>query len=217
MIAAMPQGARGGDKMASQETNAVTSREEPVLDRGRLTTLLQAAAAGDGAALGEVASLTYDELERVAASRLRRAFGASWRNVTLEPAALVNETFLRLLRGEESFANRRHFYAFACQVMATALLDYHRRRAAEKRGGDRVRVTLSGLPAVAAAGVEIPAAVAALDELAALDARKAEVARLRLFWDASLPEIADLLEISVPTVERDWRFARVWLAERLGR
>ncbi|HVS04047.1 MAG TPA: ECF-type sigma factor [Thermoanaerobaculia bacterium] len=190
----------------------------PGQDAGRLTGLLQAAAAGDAAAYAEVATLTYAELERVAESRLRRDFGPGWRAVTLEPAALVNETFLRLLRSGEAFANRRHFFAFACKVMATVLLDYHRRRGADKRGGDHLRVTLSGLPAAGdEPGVAIPAALAALDELETLDPRKAEVARLRLFWDASVAEIAEIVQVSVPTVERDWRFARVWLAERLGR
>ena len=181
-----------------------------------ITLLLGQAAAGDESARERIAAWAYADLERLAARRMRRAFGAGAGALTLEPAALVNETFLRLLESPVGFENRRHFLAFAGQVMLSALVDYQRRRGARKRGGGMVRVTLSALAAGAAEPVVEPADfAAALAELAALDARKAEVVSLRVVWGADNAEAARLLEVSVPTVERDWRFARVWLAERL--
>jgi len=180
-----------------------------------ITRLLQAAAAGDRDSLSQVAAWAYDELERLAAGRLRRRFGGE--AITLEPAALVNETFLRLLRNPIGFENRRHFLAFASQVMLNALADYGRRRRTRKRGGDLVRVTLSGVdPAGSSEGVEIQAFHQALQRLEELDRRKAEVVKLRVLWGAESDEIARYLEVSRPTVERDWRFARAWLAESLG-
>lgn len=181
-----------------------------------ITQLLRLAAAGDPDAFSRVAEWAYADLERLAASRLRRAFGHRAGAITLEPAALVNETFLRLLEAPSGFENRRHFLAFAGRVMLGALVDYQRRRGAGKRGGERVRVTLSGLadqavdPAVDAG--ELAEALAELDRL---DPRKAHVVRLRVLWGADLKESARLLDLSEKTVQRDWRFARTWLARRL--
>ena len=188
---------------------AMPREEEPV------TRWLQAAAAGDAEAAERVAAWAYGELERLAAQRLRREFGRT--DVTLEPAALVSETFLRLLRNPTVFENRRHFFAFVSKVMLRVLIDYQRARGAEKRGADRVRVTLAG---VRGGDEAIPIDVLALDQaLGRLEAsapRKAEVARMRVLWELSMDEIAEVLEISEPTVRRDWRFARTWLAEVLG-
>lgn len=182
-----------------------------------ITLWLGRAAAGDEEATARVAAWAYRDLERLAERRLRRAYGARAGALTLEPAALVNETFLRMLATPPGFENRRHYLAFAGRVMLSALVDYQRERGARKRGGDRVRVTLSGIEPAGSGGAGIdPLDLArALDELEALDARKAEVVRLRLLWGGTSEEIAKLLEVSVPTVERDWRFARSWLADRL--
>ena len=181
-----------------------------------ITLWLGRAAAGDSEARDRVAEWAYRDLERLAGQRLRRAYGAHAGSLTLEPAALVNETFLRMLETPPGFENRRHFLAFAGRVMLSALVDYQRERGARKRGGDRVRVTLSGLGSAAPeeAGIAPLDLVRALDELEALDARKAEVVRLRILWGGSSEEIAELLGVSIPTIERDWRFARSWLADR---
>lgn len=180
-----------------------------------ITQLLGRAAQGDATAFERVAAWAYSELESLAESRMRRRY-RRLDGLTLEPAALVNETFLRLLEKPAGFANRRHFLAFASQVMLGALADYERRRRAQKRGGDRVRVTLSGLTTpTGEAEVPLGDLDAALRELDALDARKADIVKLRVLWGASNAEVARLLEISESTVERDWRFARLWLGERL--
>jgi len=182
-----------------------------------ITQLLQEAADGDGEAFGRVVAWAYADLERLAASRLRRRYGRRAGTPTLEPAALVNETFLRLLERPSAFANRRHFFALASRAMLDALIDYERRRLADKRGGDWVRVTLSGLPSPAApTTAELAALREALEQLEELDSRKADVVRLRVLWGFDVARVAQLLEVSEPTIARDWRFARVWLAGRLG-
>jgi RNA polymerase sigma factor (TIGR02999 family) len=183
--------------------------EEPV------TGWLRAAAEGDSEATERVAAWAYGELERLAARRLQREFGRA--DVTLEPAALVNETFLKLLQQPVAFENRRHFFAFVSKVMLRVLIDYQRSRSADKRGGDRVRLGLTGVHIGEESGpVDLMAFDQALGRLEGLDARKAEVARLRSLWGLSMDEIAGVLGISEPTVRRDWRFARTWLAEALG-
>lgn len=183
-------------------------REEPV------TQWLQEAAAGDPKATERLASWAYSELESLAARRMQREFGRS--DVTLEPAALVNETFVKLLQQPTLFENRRHYLAFVSKVMLRVLKDYQRARRAKKRGGDRVSVTLAGVrDEEAAVPIDVLALEQAFHRLEALDARKAEVARLRSLWGMSMMEIAETLEVSEVTVRRDWRFARTWLAEAL--
>jgi RNA polymerase sigma factor (TIGR02999 family) len=185
-------------------------------DPGDITLLLEQAAAGDATALDALARKVYADLERVAERRLRERFGADLAGVTLEPAALVNETFLKLLRTPLAFANRRHFFAFATRVMLRALTDYQRARAAAKRGGDQLRVTLAGIDSGATPLSTTAEQVgSSFAELEALDPRKAQVVALKVFWGLEATEIAATLEVSVRTVERDWRFARSWLRARL--
>lgn len=186
----------------------MSSEGEPV------TQWLQQAAGGDPQASDRVAAWAYAELERLADRRLRRRFGD--RDVTLEPAALVNETFVKLLQHPIVYANRRHFFAFVSKVMLRVLIDYQRARGAAKRAGDGVRVTLDGISArqgVTAIGAH--ALDQALARLERLDARKAEITRLHSLWGMTMEEIANVLGVSEPTVRRDWRFARNWLAEEL--
>jgi len=121
---------------------------------------------------------------------------------------------MKLLRQPVAFENRRHFFAYVSRVMMRVLIDYQRARRAEKRGGDRMRVTLSGLqPSSGSAPIDVMAFRQGLERLAESDPRKAEVASLRALWGLSMDEIAELLKVSQPTVRRDWRFARTWLAE----
>lgn len=185
-----------------------------------ITLLLKQASSGDDAAFSEVAEWAYDRLEELAARRLRKRYGGDLRGVTLEPAAVVNETFLKFLWNPIGFDNRQHFLGFASKVMLRVLIDYDRRRSAEKRGGAAIHVTLSGVePGVEPGAEPSPFTVAALGEalemLDELDQRKAAVAKSRLLWGLESAEIAELLEVSVPTVERDWRFVRSWLQVRI--
>jgi len=181
---------------------------------GRVTQLLRAAADGDAVAHEQVVEWAYGELEQLAKARVRRNLRQS--TPTLEPSALVNETFLRLLPEDTSFENRRHYLAFAGTIMMRVLVDYQRTKGAKKRGGDAVRVTLSGLGGGGQQSIDMIDFRDALERLQAFDARKAEVVRLRLLWGCEMAEIARTVEASVTTVERDWRFARTWMAEALA-
>ena len=185
-------------------------------DDDRITLLLHEAAAGGERALEELTAAVYAELERVATRQMRRRYGGEMAGLTLEPAALVNETLLKLIQNPRDFDNRRHFYAFATQVMMRVLIDYQRARRADKRGGDQIRVTLTGLSAAREADFAQASDLAtALERLEELDARKAEVVKLRVFWGLQMKEIAELLETSQATVDRDWKFSRNWLAWQL--
>ncbi len=183
---------------------------------GDITQLLHRAADGEGDAFEEVVAMVYADLQQLANRRLRRRFAGDPAALTLDPSALVNETLLKIVRSQQEFANRRHFYAFANRVMMRVLLDYQRRRRAEKRGGDQVRVTLVDVVA-ASSGVEPHRMAELIEEIDRLDPRKAEIVKLKVFWGLEHTEIADTLGISVSTVERDWRFARTWLAAELDR
>lgn len=182
----------------------------------KITRLLQRASEGDTDAFDEVVGWAYGKLERLAEQRLRRRYGGELGGVTLEPAAVVNETFLKLLANPTGFANRKHFLGFVSKVMLRVLIDYDRRRRAEKRGGAAITVTLSAAgPGAEPQPFTVAALAEALELLDDLDERKAAVAKLRLLWGFQNAEIARTLEVSVPTVERDWRFVRNWLTVEL--
>jgi RNA polymerase sigma factor (TIGR02999 family) len=180
-----------------------------------LTLVLGRVRAGDERARGEVVTLVYDELRRVAA-RVMRGERADH---TLSPTAVVHEAVIRLL-GEEVFdrAEDRHFlFAAAARAMREVLIDHARRRAASRRGGGRRRVPLdAAVDYFEEQGINIVAVHEALDRLAALDQRQAQVMTLRYFGGMTVPEVAAALGVSVVTVERDWRLARAWLAGQLG-
>ena len=189
----------------------MTREEAPV------TRWLERAAEGDRAAEEQVAEWAYAELERLAGARLQRSLrsGSVRAPLTLEPAALVNETFVKMLQNPQVFANRRHFFAFTSKVMLRVLIDHQRARAADKRGGETVRLVLDGLAAEGPEAVNVLVVRDVFERLEAEDPRKAEVARLRALWGLSVEEVAEVLDVSVPTVVRDWRFVRNWVAEHL--
>lgn len=186
-------------------------------ERGEITRLFEGAAGGDEAAFERAVELVYGELESMAGRLMRQRFDALG-GMTLEPAALVNETLLRLLPDPPAFANRRHFFAFASKVMRRALIDYQRTRGRAKRGGNALRMTLTGLGVEAAAPPDTDAmqVCEVLDHLEVLDARKCEVVQLKIFWGLQMAEIAEMLGVSLATVERDWSFSRAWLAREFA-
>jgi RNA polymerase sigma factor (TIGR02999 family) len=138
---------------------------------------------------------------------------------TLQPTALVHEAWMRLVGGSApECRSRREFFATATELMRRVLVDFARRRKAEKRGGGQPMMPLS-TDAMEVGGdplVHTLVVHEALDELAADDPRKAEVVKLRFFGGLSVEEIAAVLEVSPITVKRDWRYARAWLLQRLG-
>ncbi len=185
------------------------STDEPI------TELLERAEGGDEAALEQAIAAIYDDLRVRARTYLARFSGG--RAVTLQPTALVNETYLKLLKQNTQYANRGHFLAIATRVMMRVLIDFQRARLAEKRGGGQIAVTLSGVGTASddpATGVLALADV--LDQLEELDERKARIVKLRAIWGFDMQEIAEITEVSLSTVERDWRFARNWLATQLS-
>ncbi len=180
-------------------------------DAGAVTRLLHEWRNGDGEALGRLMPLVYDELRRIAAALMRRERG----DHTLQPTALVHEAYARLAGGATSATDRAHFLSLAARVMRRVLVDHARARRRLKRRGD-VKVTLDdGIAAVPASAERVIEIGHALDRLEALDARKLRILEMRLFAGLTHAEIAGVLEVSVPTVERDYRAARAWLRSEL--
>ena len=182
---------------------------------GDVTRLLAAWSAGSEDALAALAEAIGGELRGLAAREMRR----ERRDHTLQPTALVNEAYLRLLAHGGSWRDRAHFLAVAGGVMRRVLVDHARRRAAAKRPRAALRVTLgdalpAGPPPLDVAVLDLDAA---LDRLAALDARAARVVELHGLAGCSVQETAEVLGVSVPTVVRDWRMARTWLRRELAR
>ncbi len=183
--------------------------EEP----GVITQLLQRASAGEADADARLLPLVYDELRKIAARRLAQERPGH----TLSPTALVHEAWMRLdSDGSLAPADRRQFFAIAARRMRQVLVDHARRRDADKRGGVREEVTLSGFADERAEGlVDVLALDQAMERLEAMDARKARVVELRYFAGLDMTEIARLLDISRATAQRDWEVARAFLFQAL--
>jgi len=177
-----------------------------------VTELLHAWSAGDAGARDRLVPLVYQELRRRAAAHLRAE-----RAITVQPTALVHETYLRLIdQRRAAWQDRRHFFAVASQLMRRILVDRARARRMRKRSGGWSRVTLDDhLLPVRGRNVELLDLDRALTRLAALDPRKSQIAELMFFGGLSVNETAHLLDISRSTVERDWQGARAWLYREL--
>jgi RNA polymerase sigma factor (TIGR02999 family) len=189
---------------------------------GKITLLLREVEGGREGALDQLMAVVYAELERMAHCYLRRHFGDRAEAITLEPAALVNESFLKLIRQRNRYDNSGHFFTIASRVMLRVLIDYRRRRAASIRGGGRTHITLV-LDEQQIAGrerrtasIEVEQLAEALEKLEALSPRKADVVKMRVIWGLDLEQVAEALEVSISTVSRDWRFAKAWLSETVG-
>lgn len=178
----------------------------------RPTELLLAWGRGDAGAFDELVPLVHAELRRVA----RRYLTRERRDHTLQATALVNEAYLRLVDLKRMrWQDRAHFFAMSARIMRRILVDFARARRNEKRGGGAPRVTLDEAIDAARAGADLVAIDDALKTLAAVHPRKAEVVEMRFFGGLNLEETAAALEVSVDTVKRDWRFAKLWLRREL--
>ena len=187
-----------------------------MINEASITRLLEEAGGGDAAAVDQIVNTLYDDLRDRARLHMRKQFGAAAGAVTMQPTALVNETYLRLLGQQGNYANQNHFLAIATRVMLRVLIDYQRARGAEKRGGGQMAVTLSGIDGdLGASNWSVSEIEEALDELDQQDPRKAEVVKLRAVWGFNMNEISEALNISLSTAEREWRFAKGWLSETL--
>jgi RNA polymerase sigma factor (TIGR02999 family) len=178
-----------------------------------LSALLKAWGSGDLAARDQLMPVVYEELRRRARAYLRREQVGH----TLQPTALVHEAYLRLIEQDRTaWKNRAQFYGVAAQMMRRILVDHARARKMPKRSGHWARVSLADFVALRQPNeVDVLDLHAALDELAAFDARKSQVAELRFFGGLSLEETSHVLNISIATVEREWQAARAWLYSRL--
>jgi RNA polymerase sigma factor (TIGR02999 family) len=190
------------------------SQDARVSPGGDVTQLLARWAGGDRAALDALMSVVYAELRKIADAYLRRERSGH----TLQPTALVNEAWLRLVRQDElQFDHRKQFYALAAQVMRRILVDHARALAADKRGGASPKTTLD---AEVSAGVnrtiELLALDEALDQLARVSPRQAQVIELRYFAGLTVEEIGDLVGVSAATISRDQKTAEAWLGHAMS-
>ena len=193
-------------------------------DADDITRLLQNVEAGHDGAMDQLIQAVYADLQRVAQRHMDQQFGRGLPGVTMEPAALVNESFLRLLKQRKSYQNRGQFFAIATKVMLRVLTDYQRKRLAAKRGGGRQRITLSlegptASPPTDGSSelIDIDTLIHALGRLDSLDPRKADVVRLRIVWGLEMREVGEAVGVSLATVERDWAFSKAWLAREAER
>ncbi|HUE83410.1 MAG TPA: sigma-70 family RNA polymerase sigma factor [Pyrinomonadaceae bacterium] len=179
-----------------------------------VTQLLLKWNAGDPAALERLMPLVYDELRRLANNYLRR----ERQGHTLQPTALVNEAYLRLVDQKNAkWQNRAQFYGIAAQLMRRILVDHARLRHAEKRGGaEQQRLSITSAEAVATKpDLDVLALHEALEELAVIDPQQSRIVELKFFGGLSIEETAEVLGIGHATVERDWKMARAWLRRKL--
>jgi RNA polymerase sigma factor (TIGR02999 family) len=192
---------------------AQISGEARTADPKEVTQLLADWSQGDGAALEKLAPLVYEELRRLAHHYME----GQRRDHTLQTTALVNEAYLRLAdQRRPNFTNRSHFFAVAAKAMRQILVNHAKALQSQKRGGDVAKVQLDEGALVSP---EQPRSILdlneALERLATLDSRKAQVVELRYFGGLKQDEIAEVLKISTVTVRRDWVFAKAWLYSEL--
>ena len=184
------------------------------INMSEVTRILEAAQQGDAKAASELLPLVYDELRRLAAARMANEAAGH----TLQPTALVHEAWLRLTGNDANvqFANRAHFFGAAAEAMRRILVDRAREKQALKRGGNLERVDLDGLELPSPMpDDELLALDEALDRLATVDTRAAEMVKLCFFVGLTQPEAARELGVSLATAERIWGFARAWLLREL--
>jgi len=179
-----------------------------------ITQLLLKWSDGDRSAREKLMPLVYDELHRLAAKYLRRERA----NHTLQPTALVNEAYLRLVDQQTvKWQNRAQFFGLAAKLMRNILVDHARSHQADKRGGQQYSVSLSRADRVSKKPeVDLVALHETLKRLAAHDPQKSRIVELRFFGGLTIEETAEVLEISHATVERDWKMARAWLRRELS-
>lgn len=176
-----------------------------------VTALLLKWRQGDAQALEEVSARLYEELRRLARLQMR----SERKSHTLQPTAVVHEAYLRLIDLELDWQDRAHFLCMTARTMRRVLVDHARARNAAKRGAGAIRLTLDDAFAVTEPDIDILALDLALIELQSHEERPAKVIELHYFGGLSYKEIAEVLQISENTVDRDLSFARAWLQRAL--
>jgi RNA polymerase sigma factor (TIGR02999 family) len=182
--------------------------EDPRNEPSDVTQLLNAWGKGNQDALDELMPIVYQELRKLARSYLR----SEREEHTLQPTALVNEAYLRLVDQKNvRWQSRGHFFGIASQLMRRILVDHARKRQAEKRGGGEAPVPFDEARGIPSQDRDLVALDDALSDFARLDPRSAKIVELRQFGGLSIDETADVLEISPATVKREWTAAKAWL------
>lgn len=177
--------------------------------RTDVTLWLKKAGDGDDSAVNRLMPLVYDELRALAESYLKQERPGH----TLQATALVHDAYVRLVKQEDvEWKNRAHFFAVAAQAIRRILVDHARGRKRQKRGGDRQRVRLDeNVALVKSPDVDLLSLDEAMEQLAKLDPRQAQIVELRFFGGLSINEVASYLDVSPRTVDGDWSMARAWL------
>ena len=186
-----------------------------------VTQILNQIEAGDPSAAEQLLPLVYEELRKLAAAKLAHEQPGQ----TLQATALVHEAYLRLLAGNpQPWDSRGHFFSAAAEAMRRILVENARRKGSKKAGAGHDRVQLVDIPDVklgadrnASSEVDIAELSEALDELQHLDSRAAELVKLRFFAGLTRNQAAEILGVSVPTVDNDWAYAKSWLKSKLSR
>lgn len=184
-------------------------------DRSSITQLLIKVREGNRDAYNRLFPKVYDQLRKIAGQQLQKEFG----NRTLQKTSLVHEVYIKLINESEiDWKDRAHFYAIAARSMRQILIDYARKRKANKRGGDQQHITFNeeqiDLDRHAEQLIEMNDLI---KKLAEYDKRKSRVVEMRFFGGMTIREIAAILEISTRTVDRDWLKAKAWLHKELKR
>ena len=182
-----------------------------------ITVILNRIEQGDAEAADQLLPLVYGELRKLAAAKMAREPAGQ----TLQPTALVHEAWLRLGGDKQpDWQSRAHFFASAAESMRRILIDCARRRHAIRHGGGLQRFDVNDsaheIATPGGSDDELLAVHEALDRLAAHDARKAELVKLRYFVGLTFEEAADVLGVAVPTAKRDWAYARAWLFQEIS-
>jgi RNA polymerase sigma factor (TIGR02999 family) len=180
-----------------------------------VTQILSRIESGDPSASEQLLPLVYEELRKLAAQKLAREKPGQ----TFQATALVHEAYLRLVgvEGSQSWNNRGHFFSAAAEAMRRILVDSARRKASAKHGGEFARVDLAeGELASPDREIDLTALDEAIDNLAARDARKAELVKLRFFAGLTISQAAAALGISESTADADWAYAKAWLRLQLA-
>ena len=180
-----------------------------------LTLLLDGYSRGDKAALTKILPIVYSELHRISSSYLRKEYS----NVTLQTTDLVHEAYIKLFGDQNlSWQNRAHFFAIAANSMRQILVDYARKKNAQKRGGDFTQISLfEGIILAEGSDDKIIALDDALTKLSLFDPQLSKIVELRFFSGLSIEETANVLNVSDSTIKREWNVAKAWLFREINK
>src|SRR5215207_9546010 len=180
-----------------------------------ITQMLLELTDGNEEVVNQILPHIYDELRRLASSYLRRERS----NHTLQPTALVHEAYMKLIDQKQvQWQNRAHFFGIAAQVMRRILMDHARKHSAGKRGGEAEKLPLEEEILIVShdKSADLIALDDALESLAKFDEQKARIVELRYFGGLSIEETAEVIGVSVPTINRQWRMAKAWLYSQIA-